>query len=87
MAYPRTPFTPRPNLDGDPLAQQLRTLGLYVMAERHQDLADDALKAKSPYPHYLAALGHRATGGAIGPFVSRAAHAGTLPSFENAGGV
>jgi DNA replication protein DnaC len=56
MAYPRPPFTPRPNTDGDPLAQQLRTLGLYVMAERYQDLADDALKAKSPYPQYLAAL-------------------------------
>jgi DNA replication protein DnaC len=42
--------------DGDALAQQLRTLGLYVMAERYQELAEEALKAKSPYAQYLAAL-------------------------------
>lgn len=40
----------------DPLAEQLRTLGLYVMAERHRELAEVARKAKSPYSHYLAAL-------------------------------
>jgi DNA replication protein DnaC len=40
----------------DPLAEQLRTLGLYVMAERYPELAEEARKAKSPYPHYLAAL-------------------------------
>lgn len=40
----------------DPLWEQLRTLGLYVMAERYRDLAEEARKAKSPYPHYLAAL-------------------------------
>ncbi|MGV3719650.1 MAG: IS21-like element helper ATPase IstB [Actinomycetota bacterium] len=52
---PRSPFTTRPTSD-DPLAQQLRTLGLYVMAECYQDLAEDARKARSPYPQYLAAL-------------------------------
>lgn len=40
----------------DPLGEQLRTLGLYIMAERYQELAEEARKAKSPYPHYLAAL-------------------------------
>lgn len=40
----------------DPLAEQLRTLGLYVMAERYGELAEEARKAKSPYPHYLASL-------------------------------
>jgi len=40
----------------DPLALQLKALGLYIMAERYRDLADEALKAKSPYPHYLASL-------------------------------
>jgi len=40
----------------DPLALQLKSLGLYVMAERYRELADEALKAKSPYPHYLASL-------------------------------
>lgn len=40
----------------DPLAEQLRTLGLYIMAERYGELAEEARKAKSPYPHYLAAL-------------------------------
>lgn len=41
---------------GDPLAEQLRTLGLYVMAERYALLAEEARKAKSPYPQYLATL-------------------------------
>lgn len=40
----------------DPLSEQLRTLGLYVMAERYSALAEEARKAKSPYPQYLAAL-------------------------------
>jgi DNA replication protein DnaC len=40
----------------DPLGEQLRTLGLYVMAERYQELAEEARKAKSPYPQYLGAL-------------------------------
>ncbi len=54
---PRTqnPFVARSYPD-DPLAQQLRTLGLYVMAERYQELGEAALKAKSPYAQYLAAL-------------------------------
>ena len=40
----------------DPLASQLKALGLYIMAERYADLAEEARKAKSPYPHYLATL-------------------------------
>src|SRR5512146_2224713 len=40
----------------DPLALQLKSLGLYVMAERYREMAEEALKAKSPYPHYLASL-------------------------------
>jgi len=40
----------------DPLSEQLRTLGLYVMAERYGEMAEEARKAKSPYPQYLAAL-------------------------------
>jgi DNA replication protein DnaC len=40
----------------DPLASQLKALGLYIMAERYQELAEEARKAKSPYPHYLATL-------------------------------
>jgi DNA replication protein DnaC len=43
-------------LPADPLALQLRTLGLYIMAERYRDLAEEATKAKSPYAHYLASL-------------------------------
>ena len=39
-----------------PLAQQLRTLGLYVMAERYEALAEEATRAKSPYTHFLANL-------------------------------
>ena len=51
-------FTSRPAREEppDPLAEQLRTLGLYVMAERYGELAEEARKAKSPYPHYLASL-------------------------------
>ena len=54
---PRPPhnFVARSHSD-DPLSQQLRELGLYVMAERYQELAEEALKAKSPYTHYLGAL-------------------------------
>jgi flagellar biosynthesis GTPase FlhF len=40
----------------DPRAQQLKTLGLYVMAERYRPRADEATKAKSPYTHSRAAL-------------------------------
>lgn len=40
----------------DPLGEQLRTLGLYVVAERYAALAEEARKAKSPYPQYLATL-------------------------------
>src|SRR5687768_6541345 len=52
------PFTPRsaPSGTPDPLADQLRILGLYVMAERYHELAEEARKAKSPYPHFLASL-------------------------------
>lgn len=53
-----SPFTSRPTADPalDPLADQLRHLGLYVMAERYGVLAEEARKARSPYPHYLSAL-------------------------------
>jgi len=47
---------PRDTEPPDPLAEQLQTLGLYVMAERYGVLAEEARKAKSPYPQYLAAL-------------------------------
>lgn len=40
----------------DFLAQQLRTLGLYVMAERYQTFAEEATRQGSPYTHYLAQL-------------------------------
>lgn len=50
------PFTSGSKDNSDPLALQLRELGLYIMAERYQALADEALKAKSPYPQYLASL-------------------------------
>lgn len=59
MSYSRPPFTPRPvnpEEPPDPLAVQLKALGLYVMAERYGALAEEARKAKSPYPQYLAAL-------------------------------
>ncbi len=45
-----------PGGEPDPLAVQLKALGLYVMAERYRELADEALKAKSPYTHYLSSL-------------------------------
>lgn len=52
------PFSGRPpgETPADPLGEQLRHLGLYVMAERYGDLAEEARKAKSPYPQYLSAL-------------------------------
>jgi DNA replication protein DnaC len=58
MTTTATHFTRRPTTSDppDPLAEQLRTLGLYVMAERYAELAEEARKAKSPYPHYLGAL-------------------------------
>jgi len=40
----------------DPLSLQLRSLGLYVMAERYAELADEATRTKSPYTQYLGAL-------------------------------
>lgn len=55
MSETPRPFTAKKS-DPDPLAQQLRELGLYVMAERYPELAEEALQAKSPYPYYLAAL-------------------------------
>lgn len=48
----RTPALEPP----EPLALQLKSLGLYVMAERYEELAEEARKAKSPYPQYLGAL-------------------------------
>jgi len=59
VSNPRIPFTktaPPPGALPDPLAEQLRALGLYVMAERYAVMAEEARKAKSPYPQYLAAL-------------------------------
>jgi len=55
MAAIGNPFVSKPS-DCDPLAIQLKALGLYVMAERYGELAEEARKAKSPYPHYLALL-------------------------------
>jgi DNA replication protein DnaC len=52
----RQPFAPTPSRDEDPLALQLRDLGLYVMAERYLPLAEEATRTKSPYTHYLGAL-------------------------------
>ena len=49
------PFA-KPPAGQDPLAYQLRTLGLYVMAERYQEMAAEAQKTSSPHVHYLAAL-------------------------------
>lgn len=51
----RSPFSPAPQSQ-DELGVQLRHLGLYVMAERYLELAEDARKARSPYPQYLGAL-------------------------------
>ena len=48
-------FTPAPP-SPDALAEQLKSLGLYVMAARYQELAQEAQKVKSPYTHYLSAL-------------------------------
>jgi len=42
--------------DEDFLAQQLRTLGLYIMAERYPALAEEATRQKLPYTQYLAQL-------------------------------
>src|SRR5437660_6023998 len=53
---PRFTKSPAATDPPDPLAEQLRTLGLYVMAERYGALAEEARKAKSPYPQYLGAL-------------------------------
>ena len=52
-----TPFASG-TLKGEPdaLALQLKELGLYVMAERYRELAEEALKARSPYAQYLANL-------------------------------
>ena len=50
------PFTRTTPNDEDPLALQLRSLGLYVMAERYLTLADEATKTKSPYTQYLGSL-------------------------------
>jgi len=50
------PFSPPRVPDPDPLAEQLRSLGLYVMAERYRNIAEEAQKAKSPYTQYLAQL-------------------------------
>lgn len=44
------------SVDEDPLALQLRSLGLYVMAERYLPLADEATRTKSPYTQYLGTL-------------------------------
>lgn len=43
-------------IDEDPLALQLRSLGLYVMAERYTSLAEEATRTKSPYTQYLGTL-------------------------------
>jgi DNA replication protein DnaC len=58
MASNNSRFTrrPAPADPPDPLALQLKELGLYLMAERYAELAEEARKAKSPYPQYLAAL-------------------------------
>lgn len=58
MTTPASRFTsrPAPADPPDPLGTQLKGLGLYIMAERYGELAEEARKAKSPYPQYLAAL-------------------------------
>ena len=53
---PRFTRAAAPPSPPDPLGEQLRSLGLYVMAERYAELAEEARKAQSPYAHYLAAL-------------------------------
>jgi DNA replication protein DnaC len=40
----------------DSLALQLRSLGLYVIAERYAEVADEATRTKSPYTQYLGTL-------------------------------
>src|SRR5438477_2775320 len=55
MAATGNLFAAKPS-DADPLGIQLKSLGLYIMAERYGELAEEARKAKSPYPQYLAAL-------------------------------
>lgn len=47
-----TAAQPAPDL----LGEQLQSLGLYVMAERYRELAEEATRTKSPYIHYLNAL-------------------------------
>lgn len=51
-----TPFAPAQPKEDDPLAQQLRSLGLYVMAQQYLPMAEEAMRAKSPHTHYLRAL-------------------------------
>ena len=46
----KKPFVSNPP-DEEPLALQLRSLGLYVMAERYQSLAEEATRTKIPYTH------------------------------------
>lgn len=97
MSQKTPPFTRRPAPPGpeaapaDPLAEQLRHLGLYVMAERYAELAEDARKAKSPYPQYLGALvtAQLAAGCplGVGPFLSGTAHSGPLPGAQDPGRV
>jgi DNA replication protein DnaC len=51
----KKPFVARP-ADDDPLALQLRSLGLYVIAERYLSVAEEATRTKSPYTQYLGTL-------------------------------
>jgi DNA replication protein DnaC len=55
MTAIREPFAARP-ASQDPLAAQLKQLTLYVIAERYQELAEVARKAKMPYADYLQTL-------------------------------
>src|SRR5476651_964212 len=51
------PFQPKAASEElDPLALQLRALGLYVMAERYLPVSEEATKTKCPYTQYLGAL-------------------------------
>jgi len=47
---------PPDDTNADFLAQQLRTLGLYIMAERYEPLAQEATRQKLPYTQYLSQL-------------------------------
>jgi DNA replication protein DnaC len=47
---------PSPPDAPEPLAIQLRELGMYELAERYAELAEEVRKAKSPYAHHLGAL-------------------------------